>query len=265
MTEVPLSVFVSCGSTYTPAQEKFVRAVESHLKSHGCQPQTVGRNVYSIRQPAEAVRDVIAKCDGSVVIAFERTRILRALEKPDSAQQKEIDHEAQPTVWNHMEAAMAYACDIPLLIFVEKGLARQGMLSDRLEWNAVETDLSPSLLIEESFGQVFNEWTSLMRSRKKQSGPSKNLTDKWRVKDILQIVMNLEAKDAWALVAGAFAVLALVAGLAFKVGQWADTSALSKPRTSAVQASHNESQVATERNAEARREIVRDALPRWTA
>ena len=109
---------------------------------------------------------MIAKCDGSVVIAFERTRILRALEKPDSTQQKEIEHASHPTVWNQMEAAMAYACDIPLLIFVEKGLTREGMLSDRLEWNAVETDLSPSLLVEDSFRQVFNEWISLMRSRR---------------------------------------------------------------------------------------------------
>jgi hypothetical protein len=163
------AVFVSCGAPHTPDSEEFLSAIEAQLKSHGCVPQTVGRSSFSVRQPAEASRDLIGKCDGAIVIAFERTRILQALDKPGSPEQKEIRDESHPTVWNQMEAAMAYAQRVPILTFVQRGLKRQGMLSDRLEWMAIETDLSLSLLKTEAFQQVFREWLSLVRERRTSS------------------------------------------------------------------------------------------------
>jgi hypothetical protein len=90
-------------------------------------------------------------CRGAVVVAFERTRILTGLDKPGSSVPKEIKNESHPTVWNHMEAAMAYARKMPLLILVQPGLKRQGMLSDRLEWMAIEVALTPGISSNRTF------------------------------------------------------------------------------------------------------------------
>ena len=211
------AVFVSCGTPHTPDSEEFLSAIEAQLKSHGCIPQTVGRSSFSVRQPAEASRDLIGKCDGAIVIAFERTRILQALDKPGSPEQKEIRDESHPTVWNQMEAAMAYAQRVPILTFVQRGLKRQGMLSDRLEWMAIETDLSLSLLKTEAFQQVFREWLSLVRERRTSSRQLDVDPAELRVG---LLISQLKAKQLWGLVGTVFAVLAGVATLAFKAGQW---------------------------------------------
>jgi hypothetical protein len=121
----PLPVFVSCATPHQQAQEEFLSAVEAHLESHGCTPITVGRSKHTVRQPVEAARNCIAECCGAVVIATERTRILKAIEYPNSDKKNSpetaILTESHPTIWNHMEAAMAYSNNIPILTFVQTG------------------------------------------------------------------------------------------------------------------------------------------------
>lgn len=220
-TSSPVSVFVSCGTPHNDAQERFISAVEAHLRSHGCMHYTVDRNVFRSRQPAETARDVIATCSGAVVIAFERTRILAGVDKPggsiEGRLENRIENESHPTVWNQMEAAMAYSREIPLLILVQAGLKRQGMLSDRLEWMAIETELSPEVLGTEKFSQVFADWLRKVRSRHPDS-PKQDI-DPGEIK-VGRLLSQLSAKQAITLAASVLTLLIGFAGLAFKAGQY---------------------------------------------
>jgi hypothetical protein len=215
--EKPYEVFLSCGTPHTQAQEDFISAMEAQLKSHDCIPQTVGRSSYSGRQPVEASRDLIGKCDGAVVIAFERIRILEGLEKPDPTEQKKIKNESHPTIWNQMEAAMAYAQRVPILTFVQSRLKRQGMLSDRFEWMALETDLSPSFLKTDQFQQVFREWLSYIQKRR--TSLQKVDLDPAELK-VGVLLSQLKTKQVWGLIGAVSAILLGVASLAFRAGQW---------------------------------------------
>jgi hypothetical protein len=182
---------------------------------------TVDRNVFRGRQPAETARDVIATCGGAVVIAFERTRILTGIDKPggsfEGRLENRIENESHPTVWNQMEAAMAYSREIPLLILVQAGLKRQGMLGDRLEWMAIETELSPEVLGTEKFSQVFADWLNKVKSR--QPGSRTPDIDPGEMK-IGKLLSQLSAKQAVTLAASVLTVLIGLAGLAFKAGQY---------------------------------------------
>ncbi len=209
----PYQVFLSCGTPDMQAQEDFISAIEDQLKSHNCIPQTVGRSSFSGRQPVEASRDLIGTCDGAVVIAFERIRIIEGLEKPGSTERKEIQNESHPTIWNQMEAAMAYAQRVPILTFVQRGLKRQGMLSDRFEWTALETDLSPSFLRTDQFQQVFREWLSYMQKRRTSSQKVDLDLGKVKVGALLSL---LTTTQLWGLIVA----IATIAALAFKAGQW---------------------------------------------
>ena len=213
--ESSLAVFVSCGTPYSKTQEKFISAVEAHLKSRGCTPVTVGRSKYSVRQPVEAARDCIAECHGAIVIAFERFRVLKGVEYPDSAKQAPLTSESHPTIWNQMESAMAYSRDIPILTFVQTGIKRQGMLSNRLEWAAIEDHLSPDILQTEEFRQIFDEW--LARVTRKAEPKSKEL----RLDDIKigTLLTQLNIKQAWAVLVIAFGIVSGVATTAFLLGR----------------------------------------------
>ena len=84
--------------------------------------------------------------------------IQSALDKPNSEQQKELVNEKYPTIWNQMEAAMAFGLDLPLLMIIEFGLKQEAMLKDRLEYRALLTDLSPEFFNTEEFKGIFLHW-----------------------------------------------------------------------------------------------------------
>jgi hypothetical protein len=220
MAEKQYSIFLSCGTPDTQAQEDFRKAVKNHLKSCNCDPHTVGENVFTSRQPIQAARDLIGSCDGVVVIAFERTRIVKGLDKPATALPGKISNEAHPTVWNHMEAAMAYAQNVPILTLVQRGLKRQGMLSDRLEWKAIEGELNLALLGTEEFRQVFDDWMRYV----KQGRPAPVLTapesltlDPGQM-TIAQLLQAMKPGQLWSIAAALTSLLAIVASAAFWLG-----------------------------------------------
>ena len=220
--DAPLSIFLSCGSPHTAQQEEFISAVEAHLKSHGCVPQTVGRTNHSLRQPVQAARNLIAQCHGAVVIASERTWIMQAVERRDSPKQKNIENESYPTVWNHMEAAMAYSKQVPILTFVQTGLKREGMLSDRLEWMALETDLSPAILRTPQFQQIFEEWLRLVRDNANDTNDTKKTSsDDLDLGEISlgAFLSRLKIKQLVAIGVAVFSILSGLATAAFKLGQ----------------------------------------------
>jgi hypothetical protein len=217
--ETSLPVFLSCGTPHQKAQNKFISAVEAHLKSHGCTPITVGRNKYAVRQPAEAVRDCIGDCCGAVVIATERIRILEAIEYPNSTKETHISAESHPTIWNQMEAAMAYSKNMPILTFVQTGLKRQGMLSDRFEWAAIEDDLSPDILQTEKFRQIFDEWLQLVAKKAKSKSEELDVENFGDIKLTTLLAHLNTTKRAWAALIIAFSIISGVATTAFKLGQ----------------------------------------------
>jgi hypothetical protein len=210
-----LLIFLSCGTPYDKSQEDFIAAVEAHLASHNCKPQTVGRSVFSARQPVEAARDLIGSCHGALVIAFERTRIVSGLERPGSPQQKTIQNESHPTIWNQMEAAMAYAKKIPILSLVQTGLKRQGMLSDRFEWSGIEDDLTPALLATEKFRQTFSEWIVLVRKESERIEDTEIDPEKLKVGPL---VKQLSVKQAFSLSLVVLGAIGSIVSVAFRAG-----------------------------------------------
>jgi hypothetical protein len=217
MIDKPFSIFLSCGTPDTPAQEAFLAAVEEYLRIHGCEPKTVGRSVFSGRQPVQAARDCIGTCDGAIVIAFERTRIIDGLDRPESAEPTKVQNESHPTVWNQMEAAMAYAQRVPILTLVQPGLKRHGMLSTRLEWVALEKEQTPSLLATAEFRQVFAEWLAVVRQGRVAPKPPE--VDPAALK-IGYLMSQLSFRQLAALVVAMIALLSSVATISFQVGQW---------------------------------------------
>lgn len=161
----PLKIFLSSGSTYTDQQRKFVDAFENFLRGNGCEPRTVGQTVHSARQPVLAARQEIQSCDAAVVLAFTRYEVEKGMEFPSSKKAEPIDGMRLPTIWNQLEGGMAYGLDLPLLILAEKGLKRQGILSDRTEWFPQKIELSVSLLKEKSFLGLFEDWKKHARAR----------------------------------------------------------------------------------------------------
>lgn len=218
MSEKPqYKIFLSCGAPYTSEQDIFISRVEEYLRNHNCETQTVGRKNFSVRQPAQFARDLIAECDGVVVIAFERLRVDKGRDKPESVDENSVDGRSFPTVWNHMEAAMGYAHDLPIFTLVAPGLHREGMLSDRFEWFAQEVELTPDFLFTDQFQQAFNDWLRRVDERKGKSIGAIIDPSKMRMIDLFMALTPNQLKGC---VVAAFTILTAVAGLSFKLGSY---------------------------------------------
>ena len=211
-------IFISHGTAFTPVQERFYAKFREFIEARGCEWTTVGQNMHGVRQPVELARDAIAACDGAVIIAFRRIEILHGTDKPGGAALVTIDGRILPTVWNHLEGAMAYAHHLPLLVIVESGVHREGMLSKRFEWDALEIDITSKTLASEEFQQRFDHWISFVERRSlKKTEPD---VEAGKI-PIVRIIKSLTASEIKAIIAAAFAVLSLVATAAYYIGKTA--------------------------------------------
>jgi hypothetical protein len=218
MSEKPsYRIFMSCGTPYRQEQEAFISAVEKCLRNNNCETHTIGRNSFSIDQPVKFARDTIAECDGIVVIAFERIRLDKGKDKPGSKEEKPVNGRSFPTVWNHMEAAMAYANDLPVLTFVASGLHREGMLSKRFEWLAQEVELTPEYLATDQFNQTFKDWLHRIDKRKNMQHEMKIDASKLQIRDL---ILALTPQQFWGFIVATVTAFAAIFAVGFELGSY---------------------------------------------
>ena len=151
-------IFLSVGRTFTQQQEEFVTTLEEYLRGQDVTPQTVGRTYFSSLQPLKAVAGLMEQCYGTIVLAFERTQIVQAVEKRGSKDERAFADVKLPTVWNQIEAAMAYAQGHPLLVILEEGLKEEGLLERGYDWYVKQVTLSRDALYDREFMGVFSDW-----------------------------------------------------------------------------------------------------------
>lgn len=153
-----IDVFMSVGRTSTAAQEEFVSEIEQYLRDSGLTPRTVGRTDFSSLQPLKSIKQLMNQCAGTVVIAFERIHIQEGLERRGSGTEKLIRNESLPTVWNQIEAGMAYVLGHPLLVIVEQGLRSEGLLETGYDWYIQWVDTDVSIVNDQEFAEIFADW-----------------------------------------------------------------------------------------------------------
>lgn len=161
-------VFLSVGRTFHDRQEQFVINMERFLEANGVMPRTVGRNYFSNQQPLKSVAELMRQCSGAVILALERVHIKEAVEKRGSPQEKPIQAINLPTVWNQIEAAMAYALDLPLFVVVENEIRSEGLLEVGYDWYVNSVSLDQPIFSDPQFLGIFNDWKAHVQERHRQ-------------------------------------------------------------------------------------------------
>jgi len=162
---MPYDVFLSVGSSSNEQQEAFIKSLESFLKANDMNPMTLGRTFWSHKQPLQAVHDKMLECEASIILAFERTHLEKAVERRASPREKIMRGVNLPTVWNQIEAAMAYSLDHPLFVIVENGIKDEGLFEQNYDWFVFSVDLDSSVFFEEKFLGIFKTWKKEVERR----------------------------------------------------------------------------------------------------
>jgi hypothetical protein len=99
-------------------QRALKHAILAELRSRGLEPQEFQVSGLPLRSPytVQAVRDIMARCHGALILAFARWR-----------DRSVADRLAIPTVWNHFEGAFAIAMKKEILVITEDQVAEDGI------------------------------------------------------------------------------------------------------------------------------------------
>jgi hypothetical protein len=210
-------VFISVGGTATKEQEDFVCAVEGRLRVDGLIPHTIGRNTFSSDAPLKAVMDLMRTCSGAVVIALERSYFPHGIDKPGGTKASPLDEIRLATPWNQIEAALAYASKLPLLVIVEKGVRAEGLLEPGYDWYVQHITLVATSLSTMEFNGVLASWKEKVKEHaevefSKPETPS-TISDPAQM-SVGTLLGLLKPAQFWAMVT---ALAAVVAG-AFSLG-----------------------------------------------
>ena len=166
---MPIDVFLSVGRTATPEQEKFIEAVQDFLRVQGLNPRTVGRTDFTTDKPLKIILDIMRTCRGTVIVAFERIHVTDGIELPGGEQAVALDNISLPTVWNQIEAGIAYALGHPLLAIAESRLRDEGFLEKGYDWFVEWVDLSVASLQEPNFIVAFEAWKKCVEATRIQA------------------------------------------------------------------------------------------------
>ena len=208
-------VFVSVGATASEKQESFVRSVEDRLRSEGIIPHTVGRNIFGADSPLKTVMELMDRCHGVVVIALERTYFPAGIEKRGGVDQSSLSDARYATPWNQIEAAMACACGIPLMVIMERGLREEGLLSRGYDWYVQRIEPTTAALATVEFNGVLSSWKEKV-VKHAAPGTGKSEAQLKSVADLTvgELVSGMKAGQLWSVLG---ALAALIGG-AFVLG-----------------------------------------------
>ena len=213
-----IDVFMSVGRTSTPQQEAFVAAIEQHLRDNGLNPRSVGRTDFSSLQPLKFIEQLMGQCSGTVIIAFERVHITDGVDKRGSSSQKQITNQNVATVWNQIEAAIAYILGHPLMVVIEKGLRSEGLLETGYDWYVQWVDMDASELRTREFAGVFSDWKKRVEEYQKVGVQRKPKDVDPEKLTLGQILGALKPAQLWALIVTLVGALSAVAATAYNLG-----------------------------------------------
>lgn len=212
-------VYISVGSAATAVQAEAVDTIFRVLETTGLSPRQMEKNEWSFEQPLRAIRRVIGECDGAVVIAFSRYHFPSGTERQKNETEEPLVDVRFPTVWNQIEAAMAYTRELPLLVIAEHGLRDDGLLEGRYDWKVFWTDFTPEELRSDAFRGYLESWKHAVLERAKMPSGSDIRADGDPSKmSIAQLLGRLSIPQVWAVLSALVTLLIGVATVAFRVG-----------------------------------------------
>jgi hypothetical protein len=217
-------VYISVGSAATPEQTAGTDAIFRSLETAGLSPRQMERNEWTAEQPLRGIKRVIDECHGTVVIAFTRYQFSSGIERKKDGSEKPLVDTRITTVWNQIEAAMAYTRGMPLLVIAEHGLIEDGLLEGRYDWKVYWTDFAADQLRSDAFIGYLESWKRLVlahhdeQSKSEQSNSAAACETDVTKLSLAQLCGQLTLPQLWAALSAVAGALTGVASLAFRAG-----------------------------------------------
>jgi hypothetical protein len=168
------NIFLSRPNWVAPEFEQGLEAFTNILTSYDINPRTLGISDSPTNTPLDEVISIMDQCVGAIILGYPQIEIKNGFLKG-----KQIDLTVTlATEWNHIEAGLAYAKGLPLLVIHHTGV--QGGIFDRgaISKFLYEIDLSRSTWFSEKpiLGAI-NAWRQKLNSTTPSNSPERPKQD----------------------------------------------------------------------------------------
>ena len=207
-------VFISIGTPYADPQRQFLDALMDLLRSCDIEPRAIDKTEFVTQNPLKDISRIMRECDGVIIVAYERTYFDSGLEKRKSVQAKPLAAVSYTTPWNQIEAAMAVAIGLPIIVMVESGLREEGLLEDRYDWYIERLTISGNAFSDNAVRGRIMAWCRRIQTEQIERRSQDRIDTRLTLPELGRL---LTIKTLLGLVAIAFGI--------FVVGLWlGDTS-----------------------------------------
>lgn len=154
------NIFLSRPNKFNPVYTSTVNALIQLLKDRDLNPITIGGNIFPNSLPIKGIKEEMSSCSGIIILGIPQMLVETGLSKPRTEDQKNINNELYPSVWNQMEGAMAYMLNLPAMIIADNNLKEEGIFENgTLPVSNNHYNLKSSDWIKkDNFKQPFNDW-----------------------------------------------------------------------------------------------------------
>lgn len=196
-------VFISIGTPYADEQGKFLDALIELLRDCDIEPRAVNKTDFFTANPLKEISRIMRECDAAIIVAYQRTYFDSGVEKPKSAHETALSAVRYPTPWNQIEAAMAVALGLPLIVMVETGLRQEGLLEDKFDWYIERLPISGDAFADKSVRRRIAEWCRRVQTETPSRASRGRIDGEMTIADMGKI---LTIKAALALIAASVAL-----------------------------------------------------------
>jgi hypothetical protein len=162
-----IPVFVSRPSNVSDQQQISLDLVLAELDAQRLEPRLLGQSDYPTNLPLRDVLSIAHHCAGGVVLGFKQFEAESGIWKEGTDKKRIQETPVKfPTPWNHLEAGVMYALQLPLLIFREPGI--EGGIFDIGSSEAFVNEMPVGKLSEkqaEGLRHLFITWAARVRQR----------------------------------------------------------------------------------------------------
>ena len=113
-------IFVSQPNRVSPDERSGVEKFMRLLKAYGLNPRSIGVTDMASRSPLEEVIELMRICSGAIILGIPQIRIQTGTLRGEEIREPF----SLGTEWNHIEAALAYSLDMPVLVIHDENVVR---------------------------------------------------------------------------------------------------------------------------------------------
>ncbi len=169
------NIFLSRPNWVSSEYEGGLNNFISLLNSHELSPRTIGTTDFPSKSPMDEVIDLLYKCEGAIILGYPQIQIKSGVIK----NRELLNPLTLSTEWNHIEAGLAYALKLPLLVIhdteIRRGIFDRGVLNSFLYQKDL-TDKSWGVSVE--IIGALTQWKTLLKPILKVNKPANLETPK---------------------------------------------------------------------------------------